>query len=312
MVFQTLGPCKTDLLVTCLNHQLPAYISWRSHPFIQEALHTSQAGQNGLAGVVYRKWIPFHVASHPSAQLSHQFTIGLTPPQSDNIYQSQSLMRGIYNSRPLESQYSNTWDIASVLAWLKGLGDKKDLSLKKLSEKLAFLLALVSASQQNLQITCPGPSLQMLLCGKCSVPASPTYQEEKVQDPSKRMFLRILYRRWPPLGSVPLHVQGYYNKVSKHAGWGSISTVPLPCTTSQTGDITKDGPQGYLEGGRSRHQHLLSSFSGRSICLGNSGERSVHCRCMLKTANWSRESTFKQLYHRSPARPETDSAQYFK
>ena len=56
-------------------------------------------------------------------------------------------MRGIYNSRPLESQYSNTWDIASVLAWLKGLGDKKDLSLKKLSEKLAFLLALVSASQ---------------------------------------------------------------------------------------------------------------------------------------------------------------------
>ena len=152
----------------------------------------------------------------------------------------------------------------------------------------------------------------MLLCGKCSVPASPTYQEEKVQDPSKRMFLRILYRRWPPLGSVPLHVQGYYNKVSKHAGWGSISTVPLPCTTSQTGDITKDGPQGYLEGGRSRHQHLLSSFSGRSICLGNSGERSVHCRCMLKTANWSRESTFKQLYHRSPARPETDSAQYFK
>ena len=52
------------------------------------------------------------------------------------------LMRGIHNSRPPEPQYSNTWDVASVLSWLKTLSDNKDLSLKKLSGKLALLMAL--------------------------------------------------------------------------------------------------------------------------------------------------------------------------
>jgi len=58
-------------------------------------------------------------------------------------------MRGVYNSRPPEPQYSDTWDMASVLAWLKRLGDNKDLSLKKLSGKLALLMALVSASRTS-------------------------------------------------------------------------------------------------------------------------------------------------------------------
>ena len=31
----------------------------------QQTLHTSQAGQDGLAGVVNGKWIPFHVTSNP-------------------------------------------------------------------------------------------------------------------------------------------------------------------------------------------------------------------------------------------------------
>jgi len=59
------------------------------------------------------------------------------------------LMKGIYNSRPPEPQYSTTWDVSSVLDWIKRLGNNKDLSLKVLSGKLALLMALVSANRTS-------------------------------------------------------------------------------------------------------------------------------------------------------------------
>jgi len=51
MILQTLGPCKTDLFATRLNHQLPAYISWRPDPFAQgtDALHVEWRSIDGYA-----------------------------------------------------------------------------------------------------------------------------------------------------------------------------------------------------------------------------------------------------------------------
>ena len=59
------------------------------------------------------------------------------------------MMRGIYNSRPPEPQYSTTWDAAAVLSWVKEQGENKDISLKELSGKLALLMALVSANRTS-------------------------------------------------------------------------------------------------------------------------------------------------------------------
>ena len=60
------------------------------------------------------------------------------------------LMKGTYNSRPPEPQYSNTWDVTAVLTWLKGQGSQdSELSLKDLSGKLALLIALVSANRTS-------------------------------------------------------------------------------------------------------------------------------------------------------------------
>lgn len=55
-------------------------------------------------------------------------------------------MKGIYNSRPPAPQYDSTWDVDSILSWIKKQGDNKDMPLKELTGKLALLMALVSAN----------------------------------------------------------------------------------------------------------------------------------------------------------------------
>ena len=59
------------------------------------------------------------------------------------------LMKGVFNSRPPEPRYSQTWDVNLVLEYIKSLGPNEDLSLKLLSRKLATLLALVLAHRSS-------------------------------------------------------------------------------------------------------------------------------------------------------------------
>ena len=60
------------------------------------------------------------------------------------------LMKGIYNSRPPEPRYSNTWDVTTVLTWLKGQGSQdSELFLKDLSGKLALLMVLLSTNRTS-------------------------------------------------------------------------------------------------------------------------------------------------------------------
>jgi integrase len=63
------------------------------------------------------------------------------------------LMKGIYNQRPPLSRYSTTWDVNTVLIFLRTLSPVKDLSFKDLCGKLAMLMALVTVQRvQTLQL----------------------------------------------------------------------------------------------------------------------------------------------------------------
>ena len=55
------------------------------------------------------------------------------------------LLKGVYNLRPPMPRYSSTWDVGMVTKYLTSLGRNEDLPLKRLSQKLALLMALVEA-----------------------------------------------------------------------------------------------------------------------------------------------------------------------
>ena len=74
------------------------------------------------------------------------------PPLHDNVPVGQSpsvvrVMRGIYNQRPPLPRYSRTWDVATVLEYIRSLGPNTALTLSHLSWKLCMLLALAKAAR---------------------------------------------------------------------------------------------------------------------------------------------------------------------
>ena len=56
------------------------------------------------------------------------------------------LMKGVYNLRPPKPRYTYTWDVDMVTQYIAEMGENANLTLKKLSQKLALLMALVVAS----------------------------------------------------------------------------------------------------------------------------------------------------------------------
>ena len=59
------------------------------------------------------------------------------------------LLKGVYNLRPPQPRYSDTWNVDMVIRHLQSLGNNSKLTLKVLGQKLALLMALVEASQSS-------------------------------------------------------------------------------------------------------------------------------------------------------------------
>ena len=79
----------------------------------------------------------------------YRSAISSTQPKTDSVRVGEhplvvQLLKGTYNLRPLLPRYSSTWDVGLVILFLDGLGENKSLSLKDLSQKLGFLLALTA------------------------------------------------------------------------------------------------------------------------------------------------------------------------
>ena len=59
------------------------------------------------------------------------------------------LMKGIQNSRPAMPRYQHCWDINQVLDYIKSLPANMDLSLDKLTGKLAALMAITAPKHSS-------------------------------------------------------------------------------------------------------------------------------------------------------------------
>ena len=59
-------------------------------------------------------------------------------------------MKGVFELRPPQPKYLETWDVSIVLKYLLSLSPKESLSLKQLSFKVITLMALTSMGRANL------------------------------------------------------------------------------------------------------------------------------------------------------------------
>ena len=210
------------------------------------------------------------------------------------------LMRGVYNSRPPQPRYSNTWEVSGVLGYLSGLGVNSSLSLKILSEKLALLMALVTASRTSelhaldlwYRVFKPEGVLFKLasLTKKRQVGASPkecffgAFSEDKhlcVVECLREYERRTLVFRQQDGGSP---TQLFLSYVKPHK----------PVTSQRIAHWIKDMLK--LAGVDT------NVFSAHSVWGASSSaalSKGVHIADILTMANWSRDSTFKRFYYRS-------------
>ena len=78
--------------------------------------------------------------------------ISMTHEEVDGIQVGQHplvtrFLKGVFNSRPPAPKYSFTWNVDTVLVFLKSLPENNNLSLQQLSHKLVMLMALANADR---------------------------------------------------------------------------------------------------------------------------------------------------------------------
>lgn len=82
---------------------------------------------------------------------SYQSAISMTHTPVDGVVIRKHplvsrLMKGIHNQRPPQPRYSSTWDVAEVLNYIRTWGPTAELDRKKISLKLAMLMAIANVS----------------------------------------------------------------------------------------------------------------------------------------------------------------------
>ena len=94
----------------------------------------------------------FHQGKQYRTINSYRSAISMTHEKIDGVLVGKHplvsrLLKGVYNQRPPQPRYSTTWDVGVVLDHMRSWGRTADLSDKKLTLKVAMLLALANASR---------------------------------------------------------------------------------------------------------------------------------------------------------------------
>ena len=208
------------------------------------------------------------------------------------------LMRGIFNENPPRPRYTNTWQVSLVLDYLCSLDDNQKLELLPLSEKLASLVALVTAQRvqtlKYLDISCMTISdnsavFQILDLLKnttirdvskqtVELPAFPSNQKLCVLSTLKEYLSRTKpFRELNGETRLFLSSKKPHNRVTSStiARW-------LKNTLSKSGiDIS-----------------IFSAHSYRSASSSSAFNKGVPIQEIMSKANWSNAKTFRDFYYK--------------
>ena len=212
----------------------------------------------------------------------------------------------MFNERPPQPKYTDTWDVEVVLEYLRQLPDNDQLELKELSLKLVMLLALVSA----------GRSSEL---HKCTISG--------MVDKGFMVELHVgALTKVRKVGEKPmvLKLQQYDPEVK-------LDVVRcLRTYLSKTEPVRQEGPGGdqILISFQKPHASLASSSVARWIKMGmqaagidiqkyqahstrsasttKAAMRGLQTAQIMEQANWKRAMTFRRFYFKEVSCPFQD------
>ena len=214
------------------------------------------------------------------------------PPIGDTPLISR-FMRSVYNQRPNLPKYHDTWQVSTVLEYLRSLSPVKFLSLKQLSLKLATLLALVTGSRvQTLH------AMDLNFC--------------EYKDDSIVFYIQSLLKHSRPSNKVsngitisaykkdkricPVFLLKYY--IKRTASLRKNNQLFINNNKPHK-PISKDTLSRWIKMGIKKsgiNTAKYSSHSTRSASTSAAAAASVDITTIMKAAKWSNSCTFTKHY----------------
>jgi len=215
------------------------------------------------------------------------------------------LLKGIYNSRPPQPRYSTTWNVDVVVRYFQTMGANDALPLKSLGQKLVLLMALVASSRVS--------ELQALDL------------RYRVYRPEGVVFTRPTLGKKRTVGAPPKEVMfgafpdddrlcvvrclRQYESATqpyrrKEAGiprplFLSYIKPHKPVTAQRLAHWVKE-----ILGKVGVDTSVFKAHSVRGASSTAASEKGVLIEDILRTADWSSDSTFRRFYYR-PSHPSS-------
>lgn len=209
------------------------------------------------------------------------------------------LFKGIHNLRPPQPRYVTTWDVDMVVEYCRSMGQNNTLSLKQLSQKLALLMALVEASRvselQALDLRYrfyrpEGVFFQLPTLGKKRIVGAPPKEMMfgAFPEDSRLCVAKCLrryeectaqYRKMEPSSPQPV----FLSYIKPHG----------PVTSQRIAHWLKE-----ILGSAGVNTAVFKAHSVRGASSTAASDKGVPIEDILRTADWSTDSTFRRFYYR--------------
>ncbi|CAG2190553.1 unnamed protein product [Mytilus edulis] len=202
-------------------------------------------------------------------------------------------LKGVYNLRPSEPRYSETWDVSKVFNFLRKLSPVKYISLKDLTLKLVMLIVLSTACRtQSLFLLC----LDNLVKGKDSYTLFYSGLLKQNRPGFNVHFVELF--AYPPDRRLCVFtvLKEYLMRTAQARGNSQklfISYVkPFKAVSRET--ISRWIKTVMSKSGINLKSY--SSHSARSAVVSKAFHNLIPVECILRRAGWTSEKTFAKFY----------------
>ena len=208
-------------------------------------------------------------------------------------------LKAVYNIKPPDTKYQETWDINQVLNYLRTLPPVKELSLKDLTMKLTMLLAILATSRcqtlrfLNIKNMKRGVSRYSFMITDMLKQSRPGYIVKPLQ-----------FSAYPVNRKLCVYtVLNEYLKRTKHK---RSSDYLLVSYIKPFGQVTTATISRWIKTVLHKSGidvNVFKAHSVRSAAATKANARNVPLKDIMSLAGWTSESTFKKFYLKPVQKP---------
>lgn len=205
------------------------------------------------------------------------------------------IMSGVFQEKPPQPRYTDTWDVSVVLEHLESLGSNETLSDADLTHKLAMLLALTTASRAS---EIQGMDLEFMLDKGEEMFTIPklTKTMRAGQKPHTVTLVQYEKKELDVVSCVRAYVRRTHSwRTTKEKHKLLLSTIPphKPVATSTIANwLKKVMTAAGIDTDKYKAHSTRSAATSKAKAVG------LSVSDIIAQANWSRASTFSRFYDR--------------